>query len=358
MVDGWEQRYQRVPEGQHRSRSTDTPGADRDLLFDSDGRMKGPPESISPEEYERRYGHTEQPERNAGLSESATTDTEVWDARIEGLPESAAVASAEANAGGALAVVAGLALVGLAVGAVAAVASASRNSRQSRRELEWRIAEARRDNAQVSITSQRVAAPAGWYDDGAGQLRWWDGQDWTQHYYTASPREGAPAGWYDDGSGRQRWWDGQDWTQHYQDSLAGSGRTSGRTLALSSASSNDVERDYDFPAISLSRAQWEDQVRVMMQARMISELQWRVLSNARIEGADPELLAWQGRLRTLTAQEFSRSIDSYVASHPEQTLELATAGWYDDGSGRQRWWDGLEWTGYFQTDESRMLPVR
>ena len=257
----------------------------------------------------------------------------------------------------ALAILGGLALVGLAVTAVSAVSS-TLSRRERRRELEWRIAEARRDSAQAAIGDQRVAAPAGWYDDGSGQLRWWDGQDWTQHYYTASPREGAPAGWYDDGSGRQRWWDGQDWTQHYQDSLAGSGRTRGRTPALSSASSNDVERDYDFPAISLSRAQWEDQVRVMMQARMISELQWRVLSNARIEDADPELLEWQGRLRTLTAQEFSRSIDSYVASHPEQTLELAAAGWYDDGSGRQRWWDGLEWTGYFQTDESRMLPVR
>lgn len=25
----------------------------------------------------------------------------------------------------------------------------------------------------------------------------------------------TPAGWYDDGSGRQRWWDGQQWTEHY-----------------------------------------------------------------------------------------------------------------------------------------------
>jgi len=31
-------------------------------------------------------------------------------------------------------------------------------------------------------------------------------------------KEGAmsvPAGWYDDGSGRQRWWDGQQWTEHF-----------------------------------------------------------------------------------------------------------------------------------------------
>lgn len=25
----------------------------------------------------------------------------------------------------------------------------------------------------------------------------------------------TPAGWYDDGSGRQRWWDGRQWTEHY-----------------------------------------------------------------------------------------------------------------------------------------------
>ena len=27
----------------------------------------------------------------------------------------------------------------------------------------------------------------------------------------------AKAGWYDDGSGRQRWWDGQLWTDKFQD---------------------------------------------------------------------------------------------------------------------------------------------
>lgn len=29
-----------------------------------------------------------------------------------------------------------------------------------------------------------------------------------------------------------------------------------------------------------------------------------------------------------------------------------TAGWYDDGSGRQRWWDGSAWTARFQDTES------
>lgn len=32
-------------------------------------------------------------------------------------------------------------------------------------------------------------------------------------------------GWYDDGSGRQRWWDGSRWTDQYQD--AGTGPASG-----------------------------------------------------------------------------------------------------------------------------------
>jgi len=28
-----------------------------------------------------------------------------------------------------------------------------------------------------------VSAPAGWYDDGKGQQRWWDGQRWTDHVW-------------------------------------------------------------------------------------------------------------------------------------------------------------------------------
>jgi hypothetical protein len=68
------------------------------------------------------------------------------------------------------------------------------------------------------------AAP-GWYDDGHGKQRWWDGARWTEHYVDmherdielradASPPASTPAaaGWYDDGRGRQRWWDGTRWT--------------------------------------------------------------------------------------------------------------------------------------------------
>lgn len=70
-------------------------------------------------------------------------------------------------------------------------------------------------------------AAAGWYDDGAGQQRWWDGARWTEHvaplpvqqhhhqheqqHQHAQQQPVAAIGWYDDGTGRQRRWDGQRW---------------------------------------------------------------------------------------------------------------------------------------------------
>lgn len=33
----------------------------------------------------------------------------------------------------------------------------------------------------------------------------------------------TPAGWYDDGQGNQRWWDGEKWTDEYQQNTPSSG---------------------------------------------------------------------------------------------------------------------------------------
>lgn len=65
----------------------------------------------------------------------------------------------------------------------------------------------------------------GWYDDGTGKQRWWDGTRWTEEYVDlrerdvelrtdAGPAASGPAqpGWYDDQRGRTRWWDGRRWT--------------------------------------------------------------------------------------------------------------------------------------------------
>jgi len=70
-----------------------------------------------------------------------------------------------------------------------------------------------------------MSAEAGWYDDGTGKQRWWDGTRWTELYAdlsgsgvelhaddTAPPASPTAPGWYDDGRGRQRWWDGHRWT--------------------------------------------------------------------------------------------------------------------------------------------------
>lgn len=42
------------------------------------------------------------------------------------------------------------------------------------------------------------AAPAGWYDVGSGRLRWWDGQQWTQHFHGVQalpPVKSSHLGW-------------------------------------------------------------------------------------------------------------------------------------------------------------------
>lgn len=33
------------------------------------------------------------------------------------------------------------------------------------------------------------------------------------------------------------------------------------------------------------------------------------------------------------------------------------AGWHDDGSGRQRWWDGTQWTEHYAPDQAAPAPV-
>jgi hypothetical protein len=69
---------------------------------------------------------------------------------------------------------------------------------------------------------------AGWYDDGSGKQRWWDGVRWTEQFidlheryvdlHTGVPPASTPvkAGWYDDGRGRHRWWDGRHWTNAFR----------------------------------------------------------------------------------------------------------------------------------------------
>lgn len=53
----------------------------------------------------------------------------------------------------------------------------------------------------------------------------------------------TPAGWYDDGSGRQRWWDGQQWTEHFAPEVAAP-----EVAAPEAAAQADVPAQDDIPA--------------------------------------------------------------------------------------------------------------
>ena len=63
-----------------------------------------------------------------------------------------------------------------------------------------------------AIPAASAVTPAGWYDDGRGAMRWWNGQGWTEH--VQPPRGYSVAGWYPAGVGWLRWWDGRQWTVH------------------------------------------------------------------------------------------------------------------------------------------------
>lgn len=69
------------------------------------------------------------------------------------------------------------------------------------------------------------SAPPGWYDDGHGQQRYWDGKRWTEnvlppeyleHNALSADTGSAPPGWYDDGHEQQRYWDGKQWTERVE----------------------------------------------------------------------------------------------------------------------------------------------
>lgn len=311
-----------IPDGTRPDDSRDTPGAYRGTLRDGNNRLAG---QLNLEEVELE-------DQDSLVVEYGSGDVGSSD---------------EASFAG---VLAGLALVGLAIGTVAVV-GAARDKKARRRE-----STATSSEVQVALT---MNAPAGWYEAGSGRQRWWDGQRWTDHFQSDPRHAPAPAGWYDDGSGRQRWWDGFEWTAHFQapQSLVAApvNVTSG---SAPSNRSHDVDISRDLPQLRMSSQEWQQRVRAMLLARAISEQQWRLLSVARIEDADKELLEWQQQLAGLTPQQFSDQLNLVLESDPSlagASLQLAQAGWYDDGSGRDRWWDGREWTDRYRAETMKVL---
>lgn len=42
-----------------------------------------------------------------------------------------------------------------------------------------------------------MSSQAGWYDDGSGTMRWWDGQQWTEQVQEPQPRNPGIGGFID-----------------------------------------------------------------------------------------------------------------------------------------------------------------
>lgn len=69
-----------------------------------------------------------------------------------------------------------------------------------------------------------MSIPPGWYDDGSGRRRHWDGAGWADFADrgAASDPHQTPAGWYRDPTapGVERWWNGSTWGEHVRPASA------------------------------------------------------------------------------------------------------------------------------------------
>ena len=136
----------------------------------------------------------------------------------------------------------------------------------------------------------------------------------------------AAAGWYDDGSGRQRWWDGEKWTEHFADQQA---------AATSAAASNGVSAS---PKISffggkkaaLAYAAENERLQAIIDKHGLAEVAEldRVKSELRkeIDSANTELSEARARVNEAT-RELS-SVQSEVLS-ARAVVELQSYGLFD-----------------------------
>lgn len=144
------------------------------------------------------------------------------------------------------------------------------------------------------------------------------------------------AGWYDDGSGSWRWWDGRGWTEHVQPMTV---------PRHSPAQYQSQERQI------MSSEEWQARMQAMLLARAFSDEQWKLLANARIAGADTMVLQAQEELHRITPRQLATRMSLLVDANPSIRQAIRSAsppGWYDHGSDRQRWWNGYQWTEHFR----------
>lgn len=66
--------------------------------------------------------------------------------------------------------------------------------------------------------------------------------------------------------------------------------------------------------ITMTSAEWQERFRMMVMAGALSEEQWRILANARVEDSDPAFRELQSELGSLTAQQFADRVRMLLAS--------------------------------------------
>jgi hypothetical protein len=163
--------------------------------------------------------------------------------------------------------------------------------------------------------SSVAAIAADWYPDPAhaAQLRYWDGRAWTHH---VAPRPGAtvtPADWYPDpnNAAQLRYWDGRAWTHHVAPRPSAVPHAQPLPLTSTAAETRAARTD---PQITMTSAQWRAHVEAWFRAGVIEQEMWRRLTNARLSDADPRTLQAQNEMEQLTATEGAQKIQQLLAS--------------------------------------------
>jgi len=186
-----------------------------------------------------------------------------------------------------------------------------------------------------------------------------------------------PAGWLTDAWGTVRWWDGTRWTEHVLYAIAAPAPQ--QTIGFSGVIQQPDQ--LRVPSVEMSFDEWRARLQSCFRDRVLTEIDWRFLMSARITDGSAEARQLQEHLRSVTAQDFSARLERALTQSGPQvysSLEAAASGqpfsydglsasrdeslvpvprghqtpspkplkpgWYDDGTGHWRWWDGRAWT--------------